>query len=192
MKKILLFVAFVALIGGNAVLAQLAPGDDEDPPNGPVIVDENDPGIDPAVLEDFNENFAPWLQPPGLSIEGLPKPIGFELWKTGGGPELVQTLSNELGVWQAAERAEAEALSKRTGMPLVLNIAVPVRRAETPLPPLEGPIPPAPSWITEPSTAVMVGVEHGLPVYLRPLNAESADTIGTDELWETTVANVYY
>ena len=191
MKKILLFVAFVALAGGNVgLLAQPAPGDDEDPPNGPVIVDENDPGIDPAILEDFNENFAPWLQPPGLSIEGLPKPIGFELWKTSGGPELVRAFSNELGAWQAAERAEAEAFSKRTGLPLVLNIAVPLRPAETPLPSPEGPRIPAPSWITEPSTAVMVGVEHGLPVYLMPLNAESADTIGTDELWKTTVANV--
>ncbi len=192
MKKILLFVAFVALAGGNVgLLAQPAPGDDEDPPNGPVIVDENDPGIDPAILEDFNENFAPWLQPPGLSIEGLPKPIGFELWKTSGGPELVRAFSNELGAWQAAERAEAEAFSKRTGMPLVLDIAVPVRRAETPLPSPEGPrIPAPPSWITQPSIAVMVGVEHGLPVYLMPLNAESADTIGTDELWETTIANV--
>ncbi len=187
----LLLVAFVALAGGNAVLAQPVPGEDEDPPDVPGIVDENEPGIDPAVLEDFNENFAPWLQPPGLSIEGLPKPIGFELWKTGGGPELVRTFSNELGAWQAAERAEAEAFSKRTGLPLELNIAVPVRRAETPVPSPEGPrIPAPPSWFTEPSTAVMVGVEHGLPVYLRPLNAESADAIGTDELWETTVASV--
>ena len=97
MKKILLFVAFAALAGGHVgMLAQPVPGDDEDPPNGPVIVDENGPGIDPAILEDFNENFAPWLQPPGLTIEGLPQPVGFELWKTGGGPELVQTLSNEL------------------------------------------------------------------------------------------------
>ena len=180
MKKILLFVAFAALAGGNVgLLAQPAPGEDEDPPNGPVIVDENEPGIDPAVLQDFNENFAPWLQPPGLSIEGLPKPIGFELWKTSGGPELVQTLSNELGAWQAAERAEAEAFSKRTGMPLVWQDLRPGK-------PFGGigeisiPMEPPPE---HESIGIMIGVENGLPVYLSSLNARAADTIGTDELW---------
>ena len=120
MKRLIIFASLALLAGGHVgLLAQPAPGGDEDPPDGPVIVDENEPGIDPNVLKDFNENFAPWLQPPGLSIEGLPKPIGFELWKTGGGPELVRAFSNELGVWQAAERTEAEAFSKRTGMPLI-------------------------------------------------------------------------
>ena len=176
MKKILLFVAFAALAGGNVgLLAQPAPGEDEDPPNGPVIVDEDGPGIDPAVLQDFNENFAPWLQPPGLSIEGLPEPIGFELWKTGGGPELVQTFSNELGAWQAAERAEAEAFSKRTGLPLIWRN---LHQEKTP------------PWSHEfspiyESFGIMIGVEDGLPVYLSFLNAGAADTIGTDELWTT-------
>ncbi len=181
MKKFVIFVFLALLASGNVgLLAQLAPGDDEDPPNGPVIVDENDPGIDPAVLEDFNENFAPWLQPPGLSIEGLPEPIGFELWKTGGGPELVRTFSNELGVWQAAERAEAEAFSKRTGMPLVWRDRLvrldPWDNGEISFP-IERPVQYYHFF------AVMVGVEHGEPVYLTTANVEAADTMGTDELW---------
>ena len=184
MKKIVIFASFVALAGGNAVLAQLAPGEDEDPPNGPVIVDENEPGMDPDVLQDFNENFAPWLQPPGLSIEGLPKPIGFELWKTGGGPELVRAFSNELGAWQAAERAEAEAFSKRTGLPLVWQDLRPgnpfggIGEISIPMePPLE-----------HESIGIMIGVENGLPIYLSSLNARTADTIGSDELWTTNSA----
>ncbi len=185
MKKILLLVVFAALAGGNVgLLAQPAPGEDEDPPNNPGIVDENGPGIDPAVLEDFNENFAPWLQPPGLSIEGLPEPIGFELWKTGGGPELVRTFSNELGAWQAAERAEAEEFSQRTGMPLVWRDSLvgldPRSNGEIDV------------WIEHPRYyffAVMVGVEHGEPVYLTTANVEAADTIGTDELWTTNSAS---
>ena len=186
MKKILLFVALVALAGGHVgLLAQPAPGEDEDPPDGPVIVDENEPGIDPAVLKDFNENFAPWLQPPGLSIEGLPEPIGFELWKTGGGPELVRTFSNELGVWQAAERAEAEAFSKRTGMPLIWQDLRPGK-------PFDGigdiSIPMEPPLEHE-SIGIMIGVENGLPVYLSSLNAGAADTIGSDELWTTNSAS---
>ena len=186
MKKFILFAFLTLLAGGNVgLLAQPAPGEDEDPPNGPVIVDENDPGIDPAVLEDFNENFAPWLQPPGLSIEGLPQPLGFELWKTGGGPELVRAFSNELGVWQAAERAEAEAFSKRTGLPLVWRFPVPI---DTGFPLVENPI--TGEWETavREVVAVMVGVEHGLPVYLTTFNVEAADTIGTDELWTTNSA----
>ena len=189
MKKILLFIAFVALAGGHVgLLAQPAPGEGEDPPNGPGIADENGPGIAPAVLEDFNENFAPWLQPPGLTIEGLPKPIGFELWKTGGGLELVQTLSNELGAWQAAERAEAEAFSQRTGLPLVWRTP--------PLPPPTGPskgntaFPGVPIFTPVPPTlAVMVGVEHGRPVYLTTFNVGAADTIAIDELWTTNSAS---
>ena len=179
MKKFIIIASLALLAGGNVgLLAQPAPGEEEDPPNGPVIVDENGPGIDPAVLQDFNENFAPWLQPPGLSIEGLPKPIGFELWKTSGGPELVRTFSNELGAWQAAERAEAEAFSKRTGMPLVWQDSLvgldPRSNGEIGV------------WIEHPRYyffAVMVGVEHGEPVYLATANVEAADTIGTDELW---------
>ncbi len=179
MKKFILFASLALLAGGNVgLLAQSAPGEDEDPPNGPVIVDENGPGIDPAVLEDFNENFAPWLQPPGLSIEGLPEPIGFELWKTGGGPELVRAFSNELGAWQAAERAEAEAFSKRTGWPLSLEWeSLPFQR-----PPIDGNILPVVLPIHK-SFAVMIGVENGLPIYLAPFRFGAADTIGTDELW---------
>ena len=179
MKKIVIFASFVALAGGNVgLLAQPAPGEDEDPPNGPGIVDENEPGMDPAILQDFNENFAPWLQPPGLSIEGLPKPIGFELWKTGGGPELVRAFSNELGAWQAAERAEAEAFSKRTGWPLSLEWeSIPYQR-----PPIDGKILPVVLPIHK-SFAVMIGVENGLPIYLAPFRFGAADTIGTDELW---------
>ena len=187
MKKTLLFIAFAALAGNVGLLAQPAPGEDEDPPNGPGIVDENEPGMDPAILQDFNENFAPWLQPPGLTIEGLPKLIGFDLWKTGGGPELVRAFSNELEAWQAAERAEAEAFSKRTGLPLVWRTP--------PLPPPTGPsdgniyfpgvMIPTP---VPPTLAVMVGVEHGRPVYLTTFNVEAADSIAIDELWTTNSA----
>ena len=191
MKKFIIF-AFLALLAGGHVglLAQPAPGEDEDSPDGPGIVDENDPGIDPAVLEDFNENFAPWLQPPGLSIEGLPQPLGFELWKTGGGPELVQTLSNELGVWQAAERAEAEEYSKRTGMPLVWQSPPPTINWGPPVPPGNDSIlEPPPMTPKPPTIAVMVGVEHNRPVYLTTFNVEAADTIAIDELWTTNSAS---
>ena len=61
-KKFLLFVAFVALISGHVVPAQHnqpAPGKDEDPPNKPNIINENNPGIDLAPPQDFHENFAP-------------------------------------------------------------------------------------------------------------------------------------
>ena len=71
---------------------QHAPGKDENPPNKPGIINENDTSIDPATLQNFHKNFALGLQPPGLTSEGLPQLVGFELWKTSGNPELVQTL----------------------------------------------------------------------------------------------------
>ena len=52
-KKFLLFVAFVALVGGHVVPAQQnqpAPGKDKNLPYNPDIINENNPGINPALL----------------------------------------------------------------------------------------------------------------------------------------------
>ena len=60
----------------------------EDPPDNSVIINENKPGMDTALLPDFHENFAPWMQPAVLTIKRLPQPIGFELWKHQESPNL--------------------------------------------------------------------------------------------------------
>ena len=92
MKKLFLFLA---LAGGHVVWTLTKPTRSrqyEDPPHNSAIIDENKPSIDPSVIEDFHENFATWRQLPVPSIEGLLKPIGFELGKTSGGTEIVQIL----------------------------------------------------------------------------------------------------
>ncbi len=68
---------------------------------------------------------------------------------------------------------EAKAFTKCTGLPLVWR--EPYQRFFFPSGAFGEPE-------FHPSIVVMVGVEHGQPVYLSSLNVRAADTIGTDEL----------
>jgi hypothetical protein len=110
-----------------------------------------------AAWAQNREQFLPWLHPNGLTEGGEPISESFESWQSNAVPALLQ-LGEELGTMQAEQLTAATNFAYENGWPLVITN-------------------------DDGSSAVLVRVESGRPMYLGAYNLNAADTLGSDELW---------